>query len=448
MAGLKKERILDVIGGKAAKLSATDRYLHWDELRRRPAPDGLTHDEWWLALKMGRLTSLRPVPLKDVESKPFRFAVPDALSEQLHHIDCGVGTTFGLPAAVTNAETRNRYLVNTLMEEAITSSQLEGAVTVYGVAKDMLRTGRKPTDKSERMILNNYLTMQRIIELRGESITPELVFELHRLVTRDTLESPDAAGRFRRADENVRVVDEIEGDEFHVPPPARELPHRLDEMCAFANGDSPAFFIHPAVRAMILHFWLAYDHPFVDGNGRTARALFYWSMLHSGFWLFEFVSISSIVLRAPVKYAMAFLHTETDDNDLTYFILYHAAVIERAVQNLHAYIEKKKTTLRESESQLRRLAHLNHRQKALVLHALKNPGKEYTIEGHRSSHDIVYQTARTDMLTLEKEKLLRVRKDGKTWVFFSPDDLEAKLESDDDPDDGTMLLPFDTKEKK
>ena len=58
-------------------------------------------------------------------------------------------------------------------------------------------------------------------------------------------------------------------------------------------------FIHPMIRSIILHFWLAYDHPFVDGNGRTARALFYWSMLRHGYWLFEFISISQIILKGP-----------------------------------------------------------------------------------------------------------------------------------------------------
>lgn len=437
---LKKDRLFSIYAD-ARNLAAADRYLHWDDLRRRPAPENLTHEEWWAALKIRRDAVLRSIPLLDKTGEPFRFTVPDGLAEQLHRIDCGVGTTFGLPAAVTNSEARNRYLVNTLMEEAITSSQLEGAVTAYKVAKDMLRSGRRPTNKSEKMILNNYLTMQRIIELRHAPLTPELVFELHRLVTRGTLENEDAEGRFRRAEEPVRVVDEIEGEEFHVPPSAVELPQRMKAMCAFANAATPAFFIHPAVRAMILHFWLGYDHPFVDGNGRTARALFYWSMLHAGFWLFEFVSISSIVLKAPAKYAMAFLHSESDDNDLTYFILYHAGVIERAVKDLHTYIEQKKATLLESESRLRRLAHLNHRQKALMLHALKNPGKDYTIEAHRASHEVVYQTARSDLLSLAEQGLLKPGKMGKTLIFQAPVDLEQRLQPNE-PADNTLPLPL------
>ena len=131
-----------------------------------------------------------------------------------------------------------------------------------------------------------------------------------------------------------------EGEIYHVPPPVEQLEERLEMMCAFANADMPGF-IHPAVRSIILHFWLAYDHPFVDGNGRTARALFYWSMLRHGYWLFEFISISSVINKARGRYASSFLLSESDDNDLTYFLLAQVTVIQQAITNLHAYLERK-----------------------------------------------------------------------------------------------------------
>ena len=65
---------------------------------------------------------------------------------------------------------------------------------------------------------------------------------------------------------------------------------------------------------------IAYIHPFGDGNGRTARAIFYWSILRSGYWLFEYVSISKLIQEKRSDYDKAFIFTETDDFDLTYFI--------------------------------------------------------------------------------------------------------------------------------
>ena len=401
-------------------------YLHWDKLRRYTPPPGVSHREWWMVQKLSRTDALKPIPLHDKVQRPFQFAVPELVMEELHEIDLGAGGLVSIPEPITNPQTRDRYLVSSLMEEAITSSQLEGAVTTREVAKEMIRSGRKPRDTSEQMILNNYATMQRIRALKESPLTPEMVFQIHRLVTEKTLDDPTAAGRLRRADEK-RVVGDDYGQIYHDPPPALELEARMAAMCAFANAETPEFFIHPAVRAIILHFWLAYDHPFVDGNGRTARALFYWAMLHSGYWLFEFISISSILRKAPGKYGRSFLYTETDDNDLTYFLIAQSQVIRSAIRELHTYIERKTAEMREVESHMRALDLFNHRQAEIIRHALKHPGHRYTFASHQKSHGVVYQTARTDLLGLAERGVLDKRKKGKQTLFLAPSDLSARL---------------------
>ncbi len=402
------------------------RYIHWDKLRHLPPPADLSHEEWWLALKMQREGLARPVPLRDRDGTSFTYSIVDPLPESLHMIDLSAGGNVQMPEPVTNPDTRDRYIVRSLIEEAITSSQLEGAATTREVAKEMIRQGRAPRDRSEKMILNNYRTMQRIESLRGELLSRDLVFEIHRMVTMDTLDDPSAAGRFRRPDERV-VVSDTTGETLHEPPSADQLDARMESMCDFANGGASPEFIHPVIRSMILHFWLAYDHPFVDGNGRTARALFYWSMLHLNYWLCEFISISEIILKAPVKYGRAFLYTETDDNDLTYFLVYHSEVIRRAVDELHRYVERRSRQLRAVEAELRGMGMLNHRQRDLIGHALRHPGHRYTIESHKTSHSVVYQTARSDLLDLVDRGLLNQKKQGKVLVFTPVDDLERRL---------------------
>jgi Fic family protein len=414
--------VLQAMGGPCVD----GRYLHWDDLIRRPRPEGLPYEEWWLGLKLHRQAARKAVPLADVSGTPFSFVLPDPIPEHLHYIDQSAGGRIEMPEQITNEHTRDRYYVSSLIEEAITSSQLEGAATTRLVAKEMLRSGRPPRDKSEQMILNNYLTMRRIGELKEQPLSPETVLELHRIVTEKTLDDPGACGRLRRPDEVV-VVDDFYGEVFHQPPPADQLDSRLAAMCDFANEKTPAGFVHPAVRAIVLHFWLAYDHPFVDGNGRTARALFYWAMLHYGFWLFEFVSISQVIRKAPVQYYRAFLHTETDDNDLTYFLIYHLEVIRRAVDELHAYIRRKTKQLQAVEAKLRGMTFLNHRQHALISHALRHARQVYTVQSHQRNHAVVYQTARTDLLDLAERGLLQKRKRGRTWHFLPAEDLEKRL---------------------
>lgn len=399
-------------------------YLHWDELRHRTPPDGLTTRQWWLVQKLARRGT--PIPLLGTNGKPFTFSQPSLLLKGLHDIDMTAGGNVLAPEAVTNPHTRNRYLMSTLMEEAITSSQMEGAATTRDVAKDMIRSGRPPRDRSERMILNNYRTMQRILSRRQEPLTPELVLELHRLVTQKALDDPLAAGCLRPPGVEV-VVDDLYGTVFHVPPAAEELPQRMQAMCAFANGATPEEFIHPLVRAIALHFWLAYDHPFLDGNGRTARALFYWSMLHQNYWLFEFISISSIINKARGKYELSFLHVETDDNDLTYFLLAQIKVIQQAITSLHRYLERKAEEISALQRRLQGLEGLNHRQMALLRHALRHPGFRYSVSSHQASHGISNQTARTDLQKLAAQHLLLASRQGRREMYAVPADLAQRL---------------------
>jgi Fic family protein len=411
--------------GKVIEPTVRGEYLHWDKLRYLKAPEGLTHHAWWFGLKLRRAQRKR-IPLVDAAGSPFSFNLPDPLPECLHHVDSLARGVVRQPEPVTNPETRDSYLVRSLIEESTTSSQLEGASTTREVAKEMIRQGREPRDRSERMILNNYRTMQRIIELQNQNLNFDMIFEIHRTITDGTLNNPSAVGRFRRPDEEVVVGDDF-GEVFHVPPPAGELERRIATMCDFANDQTPGGFIHPLIRSMILHFWMAYDHPFVDGNGRTARALFYWSMLKQGYWLFEYITISKIILEGPAKYGLAFLHSETDENDLTYFLLYHAGVVRRAMDELYRYIEDRSRRLAEVQRQLRGLTHLNYRQRDLIDHALHHPGQHFTVEYHKNMHKVVYETARSDMLDLANRGLLRKRKVGKTWHFTAPADLEQRL---------------------
>jgi Fic family protein len=290
----------------------------------------------------------------------------------------------------------------------------------------MIRSGRKPRDRSEQMILNNYCAMQNVREAAKGELTPDLVLRLHRIVTDGTLDDPDSAGRLRRDGEAVHVVDQY-NEVLHTPPPAGQLEGRLRAMCDFANGKTPSHFIHPVVRAIALHFWLAYDHPFVDGNGRTARALFYWSMLSQGYWLCEFIAISPFLKNAPARYGRAFLYSETDENDMTYFALYHLELIRRAIEELHRYLARKAGELRRTESILRQSAHFNHRQLALLSHALRHSDARYSMRSHMTSHAVVYQTARTDLFDLADRGLLLRRKIGRTYYFSVPSDLEERL---------------------
>ena len=420
---LLEERLGAAPGGK---------YRHWDTFRHAPPSGRFSAEEQWIAVKLARRALYRRLPLQDVRGVPFQYALPNPALEMLHQIDRKAGGNIQGSDQVTNPATRDSYLFKSIVEEAITSSQLEGASTTRKVAKAMIQEGRTPRNRSEQMILNNYAGMRYIRQYIGSPLTPEIVTELQRRLTDGALDDPTAAGRLRRDDEDIVIEDES-GTRLHTPPPASQLEARMRAMCDFANGGQADEFMPPAVRAILLHFWLAYDHPFVDGNGRTARALFYWSMAREGYWLCEYVSISRILRKARAQYARSYLYTESDDNDATYFILYQMRVLLRAIGDLHDYLARKAAELQSVDDLVRQASamhfELNPRQLALVGHALRQPAGRYTVESHRISHGVSYETARSDLLKLVGRGLLEQRKVGKAHVFVPVAKLRELLSS-------------------
>lgn len=418
-------------------VDAQGRYLHWDKLRHLQPPEGLSHEQWWLGIKLARRKSFRPLPLLDKRGRPFQYGLPGEVQRELHWLDRHAAGSIQAEPAIANSEQQKTFLIRSLIEESISSSQLEGASTTQNVAREMIRSGREPRDRSERMIANNYAAMQFIREHRHDPLTPSMVCELQRMLTRGTLDDEDHAGRLRRPDEHFEVVDNLSHDVLHTPPPAEQLPERLQRLCDFANADSTEAdaqggFLHPVVKAVALHFMLGYDHPFCDGNGRTARALFYWAMAREGYWLTEFISISKIIKQAPAQYGRAYLHTETDDNDLSYFLIHQLDVVRKAVDALHGYLREKVRDIGEAEQMLTRnprlAGKLNFRQIALLRHALKHPRFAYVIEEHQRSHGVSYDIARKDLLAMaDTLRLLNKTREGKRYLFVVPVDLEQRL---------------------
>lgn len=374
-------------------------------------------------------SALRSLPLTSATGDPFGFTLPDGVLRGLRYVDQHCSGEVAMAEVVTHDEqSKRRYLVNAQMEEAIRSSQLEGATTSRTIAKDMLRSGRAPTTRSERMIANNYLALEYMRNQMGDHLSPGGVLELQRILTDGTLDNPDAAGRLQRPDEErVAVYDRLDGSLLHTPPPADQLPARLEAMCAFANSSEDSEpFIHPVLRGMLLHFWLAYDHPFEDGNGRTARTLFYWHMRTHGYWLVEYLSISAILRDAPGKYTRSFLLTETDGGDTTYFLLYQLEVVRRAIEELHRYLDRKMAEVRDTEPLLRDDPTLNHRQVDLVGDALRHPERTYTFGEHARTHAVTHETARTDLTALADRGLLIGRR-TRPRQFDVPRDLSERL---------------------
>lgn len=388
------------------KLSAlidriNDDYEYWDTVKYKKRPETCgSARELWIRVRASRISS---TVYNTWDKYNVNFGLTNRMQRLCHEFDMNFGGSWETGSVIPN-DNRERYLVSSLMEEAIYSSQMEGAATTRKVAKDMLRRQMSPKDKSQQMIVNNYQTIRFIVENRQTPLTPELVLHIHHLMTDKTLNDPNDAGRLRTNNEVV-VEDGITHEVVHTPPSFEELPTFLKELCKYFNETNSRVFVHPIIRGIIIHFMVAYMHPFVDGNGRTARALFYWYMLKQGYWLTEYLSISRVIAMTKKSYEKAYQYVEADGNDLGYFIAYNLKVLDQSFKQLQNYIKKKQDERMLANTFLR-LGDINERQAQIIRMYMENPKEVLTVKDLQNKFMVTATTAKSDIVGLLKRGLL------------------------------------------
>lgn len=422
--------------GRYHETDRKGRYLHWDEFKWR-VERGDDEIAAWVATKITRKARAKHLQLQAEKESCFFYSIPDSLYAKLYSIDkmMGRGQEIRNGNNFISSSDKQHYFVKSLMlEEAITSSQLEGASTTREVAQEMLKKSLAPKDKSQQMIFNNYQLMKKAIERRNEELSIELILELHRIATYKAIDNEAVSGHLRQ-DNNIIVTD-LYAENVFYPPEWQTIQSRLNHLCDFANQDysQGSDFIHPIIKAIILHFMIAYIHPFGDGNGRTARAIFYWSILRADdYWLFEYVSISKFIKEKRGAYDKAFIYTETDDFDLTYFIYNQVETIEKAVKSLYEYIDRKKDEFIKFMNWVNRspLAKtLNSGHLEILKEALKSPGQEFMAKQVAIDLGVTENTARNYLAALVDKDLLVLAqsKRGKARIYIAPASLKARLE--------------------
>ncbi|MBR1783943.1 MAG: Fic family protein [Bacteroidales bacterium] len=369
---------------------ANDNYWYWSDVKYKSCPAGISVNDFWAAIKFSRYAQSRVIWKK----YGLTLFITNKMQQQCHYFDMNFGGTWGSSSVIPN-EDRTQYLISSLMEEAISSSQMEGASTTRKVAKEMLRKKISPRSRSEQMIFNNYNSIRFITEHKNEDLSPELLLRIHSLMTHQTLDSSNDEGRFRTSDDIV-VGNDLTGEIVHNPPAYTEIPVFVDELCKFANNDNEDSFIHPIIKAIVIHFMVAYVHPFVDGNGRTARALFYWYMQKKGYWLTEYLSISRVIYKSKTSYERSYLYTEFDGGDMGYFVTYNLKVLELAFKELQAYI-RRKVAQRQGNTNYIINNGVNERQAAIISLFRDNPQMAITVKEIENRFGVSQPTARLDL---------------------------------------------------
>lgn len=405
---------------KAFIRSVNEEYLYWDKIKYQKTEPPIRPETLWALTKLSRLVHEKIIKIGEYT---FKFNTTDRIQKNLHAFDLNLGGNLGSQGLIPE-EDKKRYLISSIMEEAIASSQIEGAVTTRKHAKDMLRKESKPKNKSEQMIVNNFTTIKHIVNIKNEPLTKERLFEIHRLITHHTLEDSNDEGKYRKSNE-VDVIDAIDGEIVYSPPDFKQLPTLMNELFQFFNKEDKNTFIHPIVKACIIHFLIGFIHPFVDGNGRTARALFYWYLLKNGYWLTEYLSISRMIVKSKSQYAKAYLYTEVDDLDLTYFIHYKVKMMQLAFEELRKYIERK-INEKKQVGVFQKINGINERQ-ALILKWLNDePDMVLSVKEIENKFNVANQTARTDLDILKDRGFLTVKNiNKKTKAYFKSPNFDS-----------------------
>ena len=226
------------------KLNA--KYPYWDKVKYQIIPDNISYEDLWRAIKIIR--DAKAIPLK-FGNYTFNFCNTDNIQRELHYFDLNIGGSLSSDNLIP-AEDKNKYLISSIMEEAIASSTIEGAVSTRKKAKEMLRKKSCPKNKSEQMILNNYEGIKHILKKKNEKLTPELLLEVHKILTHNTLDNKEHEGSFRD-NNDICVYDMVNSQEVYDPPDHKEILSLIKAVCDFFNYDSKEYFVHPINKGII-----------------------------------------------------------------------------------------------------------------------------------------------------------------------------------------------------
>jgi len=402
------------------------KYLYWDEIKYKQIPEPLFAEEAWYLVKQFRTYLSRATIIKTEKGNYFKWIRLPYVDEFLHKIDISSGGQIFASMDVISESNKQKFISRGIIEEAIASSQLEGAHTTRQAAKKMITEKKQPTNKDEQMILNNFNTILKIDEdYKKQVLSESLIFELHRMITYKTV-TKEEQGRFRKNQDGIVVRGPIGSQEYitHVPPNEDFVKEEMKKLLEYANDGINDKFVHPIIKAIFLHFWFGYLHPFTDGNGRLARALFYWYLLRKGYWTFMYLPISTVIKLAPVQYAMAYIYSEQDSNDFTYFFDFHIRKIIQSLNDFIDYVSKKILENKEIDKIVSKDIHLVDRQKYLLHHLISEDNASITVSSHAALNNISRQTAAKDIKQIEKIGLIVGTREGKFIKYRSSKKLQ------------------------
>jgi len=234
-----------------------------------------------------------------------------------------------------------------IIRSAHSSTHIEGnRLNLEQVSK--LEKGRKITAiRKDKKEVINYLSVLRKINtlVKCKKLTVDDILKIHRKVTKDTLTLPEDSGAFRKR--YVVVANPLTREVYFRPPKNKDVPKLVKDLTEWINS-ADTRVIDPIVVAGITHYEFVRIHPFIDGNGRTARVLATWILYNRGFDTKQFFALDDYYDSDRQAYYKALQTVNQATLDLTKWLEYFVEGVYVSVQ------EVKTRVIRLSSERLRK----------------------------------------------------------------------------------------------
>jgi Fic family protein len=385
-----------------------ENYLALDEIKHRLENEQLRHD--WASIRARILTNRKtgaiPLFLESIDKK-FWFFPADCILRKAHEIE-KIGQE--LHDLISHASFQKDFYLDSTIEEAISSAIYEGANSTRAKAQQLIAAKARPKNKDEWMLLNNFEAMQWIKRSSANDVSLELIRNVHEIVTRNTLEAEDLdfAGKFR----NDQVFVHSKTFEVkHEGIPHDKIIGALTEAIELTTKNSRYF---PAIlKGVLLHYFIAYIHPLFDGNGRTARTLFYFKAIKNKLNFVELLSVSAYLKNHGRRYERSFEKVIDHDLDITYFIDFNLDALMKAIEKVRTKVE-----FLLKVPNLKLIYKLSDFQIGLLQKTVLHPFSKTDAEGYASTISRSREIARQELKQLKDLGFMKEAKDGKRFVYM------------------------------
>ena len=379
------------------------RYVAPDEIRHRLNQKGLSVRKWnetAQKILVNRKVGAVPLFLKCI-AKNFWYFPSDTIIRKLSDIESLGRRLFALISKQSSFATD--FLLDSTIEEAITSAIYEGAHTTRAQAQQLIASGNRPKNKDEWMLVNNLNAMKWVHENMQQPLSEPTILSIHKIVTENTMEGDNVnfTGKYRNDKAFIANHEGVEHGKIQVC---------VREMIEQATHNSR--YIHPLVQGILIHYFVGYIHPFFDGNGRTARALFYFNSMKNNLDYVQLLSVSAYLKGHGKRYERTFEKAVEWDLDVTYFIDFCLDSIFSALNTVEEKVNYllKITALREREN-------LTANQVGLLQRLALHKFRKVSIEDYAQQISMSREIARQELKSLAEKKFLEEEVQGKKFMY-------------------------------